>query len=96
MASGTLTTNTDSTVFRATGDRNCPLRITVNGTWGGATATLKEEGADGTYRAVEDGAFTADVNQEFTPIFGRGYKITTTNVGTTSLYYEIVQQGSQS
>ena len=41
--------------------------LTLNGTWGGATITMKvrNDAVDGTFNNVIDGAFTADTEQDF-------------------------------
>lgn len=87
--SGTLSANGDSFTYVAPRQAGyCGVRLTIGGTWGGGTMTLYERGEDGTWRAVTDGAWTANTMKEFAPVFGASYKLTLTGATAPSLYYE--------
>lgn len=93
MSNGTLTANGQSVVFRADHQSKLPIRLIANGTWGGATLTISEQGENGTYYALESGALTSNSSKSIDPIYKRCYKAELSNAGTTSIYVEFKQGG---
>jgi hypothetical protein len=92
MASGTITTNTDTTYFTSQQQQsNANARLHLSGTWDGATVQVKvSRRGEADYKTISGGAYTASADPIINLPISGDIILTSTGVGgSTSIVWEL-------